>query len=179
MKFINAKQILLMGLMSLVLIAGYYKWNVQKTTETPAAAVNVSAEETKCCASCDDETVVFSKETEHNFFANSKLEKGKARDESIETLNKIINNSTLTVDARLSAQKQIAEIAKNIEKEAIIEGLVKAKGYSDCTAFIDENNANVIVKADKLDSPKVAQIKDIIASQTGYKPSQIKISICN
>ena len=75
-----------------------------------------------------------------------------------------------------TAREMLEKAAKNIEKEAAIENMVIAKGYSDCVAFMDDSGIRVVVKADSLEAEGVAQIKDIIVGETGLKATEIKIS---
>ena len=60
--------------------------------------------------------------------------------------------------------------------ESQIESLVVAKGYADCVVFMGEETVSVVVSdPDGLDAVDVARIKDIVVSETGCAPEQIKI----
>ena len=62
-------------------------------------------------------------------------------------------------------------------KEAEIEGLVIAKGYEDCVTYMSDDAVSVAVAAPEegLDTEAVAQICDIVTTQSDYTPSQLKI----
>ena len=62
-------------------------------------------------------------------------------------------------------------------REAEIEGLVIAKGYEDCVTYMSDGAISVAVAApaEGLDTESVAQICDIVTTQSDYTPSQLKI----
>lgn len=47
---------------------------------------------------------------------------------------------------------------------------------SDCITYIENGEVRVIVQGNVLDAGSVSQIKDIVVSQTGILPKNIKIS---
>ena len=112
---------------------------------------------------------------EENYFAIAVVSRSRARDESIELLNTIVNNAESMPDIRDKALKDIGIIAGEIEKEANIETIIKAKGFTDCVAVVSGENANIIVKTDGLMANEVAQIKEIVYEQAGINPGNIKI----
>ena len=77
-----------------------------------------------------------------------------------------------TKDAALA---DISRIALEIEQEANIESLVMAKGFENCLAVINGDTISVIVETDGLLANQVAQIKEIVFSETGISPVGIKI----
>jgi len=112
---------------------------------------------------------------EENYFAIAVVSRRRARDESLELLNDILNNAETMPDIKNNALKSIEVIAGEIEKEANIEILIKAKGFMDCVAVVSGENANIIVKTDGLMPNEVAQIKEIVYEQAGISPSNVKI----
>ncbi|MCL1858757.1 MAG: SpoIIIAH-like family protein [Oscillospiraceae bacterium] len=112
---------------------------------------------------------------EENYFAIATVSRRRARDESLELLNDIINNAEAMPDIKDKALKDIETMASEIEKEANIEVLVKAKGFIDCVAVVSGEVANIIVKTDGLMPNEVAQIKEIVYEQAGINPGNVKI----
>ena len=112
---------------------------------------------------------------EENYFAISVVSRTRARDESIELLNDIVNNAEAMPDIKDKALQDIQVIAGEIEKEANIEVLIKAKGFEDCVAIVNGENAHIIVRTDGLMPNEVAQIKEIVYEQTGIIPGNVKI----
>ena len=112
---------------------------------------------------------------DENYFAVAVVSRRRARDESLELLSDIVNNAETMPDIRDKALKSIETIAGEIEKEANIEVLIKAKGFADCVAVVSGENANIIVKTDGLMPNEVAQIKEIVYEQAGIIPGNVKI----
>ena len=110
-----------------------------------------------------------------SYFAVAAVSRQRARDESIELLSNIVNSAESMPDIKDRALKDIQIIAGEIEKEANIEVLVRAKGFAECVAVISGENVNVIVKTDGLMPNEVAQIKEIVYEQTGISPNNVKI----
>ncbi len=116
------------------------------------------------------------KETD-NFFDQARNERKKARDESLATLQDIIDDASLQSSQKTEAVNTAADIAENIDKEASIETLIKAKGYSDCVVVISETQVNVIIPAGDsgITAADAAIIKDIVIGQINITPACIKI----
>ena len=79
------------------------------------------------------------------------------------------------------ASEGIQVLASFTLKEAQIENLVTAKGYTDCVAFMGEDSISVVVStaSGELTGEDVAKITDIAMSETGYGASGIKIMAAN
>lgn len=79
-------------------------------------------------------------------------------------------------DVLNEASRTLQVLAAYTVAESQIESLVVAKGYADCVVFMGEETVSVVVSdPDGLDAVDVARIKDIVVSETGYTPEQIKI----
>jgi stage III sporulation protein AH len=110
-----------------------------------------------------------------NYFTQTILSRKQARDESLEILQTVAKSDSALPEAVESALTDIAQIAKDIENESNIETLIKAKGFEECIAVINDNAATVIVKTDGLLASEVAQINEIVYEQSGILPSNLKI----
>ena len=80
-----------------------------------------------------------------------------------------------TEQTRAEAAQKISQIAVDIQNEANIESLVKAKGFEDCVAIISDSAVSVVVGADTLTAAEAAQILTIVYETTGISPSKISI----
>lgn len=112
------------------------------------------------------------------YFSEAKLSRQKALDEAVSILKSSAESTEISPDARDKAALEIAAIASNSLKESKIESLVKAKGFSECLAFISTNGVSIVVlpNGEKgLDAVSVAKIKDIAISESAMKPENIKI----
>jgi stage III sporulation protein AH len=110
-----------------------------------------------------------------DFFASARLERETGRSKSIETFNSIINNENADSMSKQSAQDSILELADNTEVESTIENLIKARGFEDAVCYINNSQANVVVKAESLDEAQVAVICEIVTEQTSIPTEKIKV----
>ena len=110
-----------------------------------------------------------------DYFAAAALSRENARNESIEVLQSVADSSE--GEEREAALTQISQIAIDMENEANIETLVKAKGYAQCIAVINGDTASVIVSAETaLDPAQVAAISAIVYEQSGIVPENLTIA---
>ena len=114
-------------------------------------------------------------ESLQEYFASMALTRQQSRDEAIEVLKAVAESETAIEEMKEQAMSDITEIARYIEKEANIETMVIAKGFSQCLAIIDSGRATVIVESDGLLPNEVAQISEIVYTQSGILPSELTI----
>ena len=111
-----------------------------------------------------------------DFFAASQIERQRARDEAIEVLQSVVDDETALESAKQQALADIAAIAANIETEANIESLIKAKGFEECVAVISGDKANIVVKSEGLKPNQLSQILEIVYLQADILPANVTIS---
>mgnify|MGYP000858288286 FL=1 len=110
-----------------------------------------------------------------NYYIEQRLSRDKLRANLIDRLNEIVNNDNTSDEMRNEAQKKIMDIGEVSQKELLIEGLVKAKGYDDVLVFLTEENARIVVSADELTEQDIAKILEVVITETGLDASNIKI----
>ena len=116
--------------------------------------------------------------TMSDYFASIRLARQESRDSAVELLQETIAYETGTDEEAVSAASaQLENMVSTALKEAEIEGLVIAKGYEDCVTYMSDDAVSVAVAAPEegLDTEAVAQICDIVTTQSDYMPSQLKI----
>jgi stage III sporulation protein AH len=111
----------------------------------------------------------------NNYFTAAALDREEARDEALDVLKLVTQSEEATEEAKAEATAKISKIAVDIQNEANIESLVKAKGFEDCVAVISEEAVSVIVKAESLKAAEAAQILTIVYETTGISPERISI----
>jgi len=110
------------------------------------------------------------------YFSSTLVSRQRARDEALEVLETVLASESAKDEAKAEALADISRIALEIEKEANIETLIRAKGFEECVAVISGESASIIVKGDgDLLSSHVAQIGEIVYEQTGILPVNVKI----
>lgn len=115
--------------------------------------------------------------TESEYFSSARVDRQKARDESLEKLQKIIDSSSEGDAAKKEATEKIAKISDMINSENKIETLVTAKGVKNCLAVINENSnkVDIIVDAEELSDTVILQIKEIATGQLGCTYEDVTI----
>ena len=114
-----------------------------------------------------------------DYFASARLTRQQARDNAISLLQEAADQSGADAAVANEASEGIQVLAGYTMKEAQIENLVTAKGYTDCVAFMGEDSISVVVDTGtgELTAEDVAKITDI--AMTGYPASVIKIMASN
>ena len=90
-------------------------------------------------------------------------------------LKLVCESEDSSTEAKAEASGKISKIAVDIQNEANIESLVKAKGYEECIAIIGDDSVSVIVKAETMQAADAAQIFAIVYETTGISPEKISI----
>ncbi len=110
-----------------------------------------------------------------DYFSTVQLNRQRSRDEAIEVLQSVVDNTASTETAKNEALAQINDLAKVMETEANIESLIVAKGFEECVAVISGESASIVVKSDGLIASEISQINEIVFTQAGIKPVNVKI----
>lgn len=111
-----------------------------------------------------------------NYFTQSRLDRDTMYSQSLDTYQKIIDNTNISEDQKAIAQEEISKINEQKNSIMIAENLIKVKGFEDLIIFVNGENVSVIIKADKLEEQDIAQIQNIITRELGAKIENINIS---
>lgn len=113
--------------------------------------------------------------TEKDYFATTVLNRQQSRDEAIDVLKLVTESEEASEEAKAEANAAISKIAVDIQNEANIETLVKAKGFEECVAIISDDSVSVIVAKESLLAAEAAQILSIVYDTTGINPENVSI----
>ena len=125
-----------------------------------------------------DEDAVY---TGSDYFASARLTRQQARDNTLSLLQEAAEQENADQTVANEASQGIQVLASYTLKEAQIENLVTAKGYTDCVAFMGDGSVSVVVstKSGELTAEDVAKITDITMTETGFPAGGIKIMAAN
>lgn len=112
---------------------------------------------------------------ENDYFTSTALNRKEARDEALDVLKLVTESEEASAEAKAEAEAQISKIALDIQNEANIETLVRAKGFEECIAIISDDAVSVIVGAESLQAAEAAQILAIVYETTGVDPERVSI----
>lgn len=207
MKKIKANQKLTVLTLVLALgTAVYLNWEYAKNTDIPAEPANAIAnEETKQAENSvpqndakivldplavsaqtdpaadknygEAQLVSVNGKSSDEFFESARLARSKSRDEALDTLQKSLKNAKLSEEEKQELTAQLTNEVQNITAESDIESLVKAKGFVDCVAFIEQDKVNLTVMTSNegLTKNEVAQIRDIVLSKCSVSAQNITV----
>ncbi len=149
------------------------------TMITDALAVDVSADpgQTGDKNYGEAQLVSVTETTGSEFFEQARLSRTKTRDEALDKMQKTLKNTKLSQEEKDQLTQSLSRTIDNITTESDMESLIKAKGFVDCVAFIDDDKVNVTVmtSSDGLDKTQVAQIRDIVLSKCAVSPQNITV----
>ncbi len=109
------------------------------------------------------------------YFSATQVSRQRARDEALEVLQSVVDNVEADETVKAEALAGISAIAEEIQKESNIESLITAKGFEQCVAVLNGNSISIVVSADTLQPAQIAQINEIVYSQTGIAPAGVTI----
>ena len=113
--------------------------------------------------------------TTASYFSTYRSTRESTRDQELLYYDAIISNEASTADAIKNAEELKLSLISQMERELVVEGLIKAKGFEDCIVSILDGNVNAVVKAKELSSSEVAQILAVIQSQLNTSLENVKI----
>ncbi len=186
------KQIVLVALFIMILVAGYLNWSYKEEMNAiptmnedsglelsknlgEAQLVNSDIEKEGPTEGEEEEPIVVDTGSSNAYFIEARMEKESARSEALEVLREIVDNENSPEETKVVSQTQMIDIARKIDTEAVIENLIKAKGFEDVVVFVNEDMVNVVVQSSGLIPSQVAQIMDIVIDQTQISHDKIKI----
>ncbi len=111
------------------------------------------------------------------YFQQARLSRQKTRDEALDTLQKALKNAKLTDTEKKEATEKLAQIIQDMTSETDIENMVKAKGFTDCVASINDGKISVAVQpvSGELSKSDVAKVRDIVLSKTTISSQNIVV----
>lgn len=197
MMVFRRKQIVVLSLVLMIVIAGYLQYSYKKSSilvseiadsDAPrlGEAVYVDnsglfdsevAEKTEDSDKKDNKnkTVQASKQA-NEFFAQAKMDKDVTRGENKAELENISKDPKASKELKSQANEKILAIIDKSEKEMAIETLIKEKGYSDVVVFMaDDGSLDIVVKAQNLSDVEATQIADIAARQANVAIADVHV----
>lgn len=182
------RQLVLAALVVALGAAVYLNWALSGNTQLPATQavtsgrelgqtllVNASGSNTASSASGSSAVKAGMAASSTDYFSSARLSRQKARDEAVELLEKVLDDSKQNDSAKQAAVSQAGSIAQNTLKESSIENLIKAKGFSDCVVSIENGECSVVAKTKNSSQDDAIVIKDIVSDQSGISYDKIKI----
>ena len=115
--------------------------------------------------------------SKNDYFSQERLRRQKARDSVLTLLKEVASQEGAEQAAKDAMSTQVELLARYAMAEARIEGLVMAKGFAECVAFLNEASINIVVAAPEggLLATDVAKIRDIVIQEAKLSAADITI----
>jgi stage III sporulation protein AH len=110
-----------------------------------------------------------------SFFAEYRLQRDRVRSREIEMLNQIIENEKISTEGKKQAELQLLSLIALMEKELLVENMVKAKGFRDAVFFYRDGLANVVVDVEELSEREVVQLAEMVSGLAGIGIEEVAV----
>ncbi|AQX53791.1 SpoIIIAH-like family protein [Priestia flexa] len=124
------------------------KENAKSTTESKTTVSNVESDE---------------------LFTALRLELIDERSKLKEELQEVAASKNVSATEVSKAMDKIDQLSELAEKEAVIETLIKSKGYEDALVRADGSEVNITVKTEKHSKAKANEIIQLVKKELGQK----------
>lgn len=192
----NTRRATAITLAAALAVAVYLNWQYARTdlsagdeTLEASASVTVSGEVTDALLTeaealsaanknyGEAQLVSVANDTGSQFFDEARLNREKAHDEALDTIQKTLKDTALTEEEKAKYTSQLTASLEDMNAENEIETLVKAKGFADCLCFLQSDRADltVMTSGEALTAAQVAQIRDIVLSKTSVTAQNITV----
>ncbi len=161
---INRKTIVIASMVLLLLVTGFLNWRY-----TQAKAEENLQNNNNVTENPDDGV------TTSSTFSDYRLERERTRTQEITYIDSIISNNNTDQETLAEAQLMKLELTDTMEKEMLLEGLLKAKGFEDVFVTLGDESINVVVKDAELNQSEVAQILELVQRETSASAQNVKI----
>ena len=189
MMVFKRKQIVVLSLVLMIVVAGYIQYNYKKSSIATSGkdsgklgeAVYVGTKDSGTSAGKSDSNTKTPKSSDASqkatdYFTQARLDKQITQSKDNDVLKEIADDTNSTKEVRAMAQQEIIKIVNNTEKEMKIETLVKQKEFEDVLALFGEDGSlDIVVKSPNLTSAQTAQIVDIVTRQAKVPVLNIQI----
>lgn len=171
-KMFRKNQIIITALAVLIAIAGYLKY----AGEGGNTGMEVAKKEAETGNEPGD-AIMVSTNTAMDAMINAKLQREQIRAQSKEELMAIVNNVELTEIEKQSAVEKIVELNDIAEKELAAETLIMSKGIENVVVNMVDENVEVILGTESLESATKVQVEDIVKRKFDVESANITISL--
>ena len=167
---VSKRHIILTALVLALGIAVYLNWQYVESTGAglePAGTARAAAE----ISDLELEASAYGEA----YFAEARLSRTKSRDEAMDALKYMLQDSSLDPAQTTALTLRAADMAENIETEGKIENLIKAKGFTDCMVYLEEDKIDILVRSSGMTDREAAQIKDVVLGEVELPAEKISV----
>lgn len=143
----------LLTMLSLVVVLSVYYITSPEQKSNDLAAVKQEEKVDKNQAKTETETkdgdTIVSQIAGDEEFEELRMEQEELRSKLEEELSTVVATTDLPADKKSEAMDQMKKLSETANKEAMLESLIKAKGYEDALVRADGTQVRITVKSSK------------------------------
>ncbi|MBY6085077.1 SpoIIIAH-like family protein [Priestia flexa] len=174
----------LLTMLSLVVVLSVYYMTTPESPQSNVAVVDQQEENTNkedakepakedtkkenAKSTTESKTTVSNVESDELFTA-LRLELIDERSKLKEELQEVAASKNVSATEVSKAMDKIDQLSELAEKEAVIETLIKSKGYEDALVRADGSEVNITVKTEKHSKAKANEIIQLVKKELGQK----------
>ncbi|HHW48574.1 MAG TPA: SpoIIIAH-like family protein [Clostridiaceae bacterium] len=184
MKFLKRKQIVVLALVLMIVVAGYLQYSYKKSSDSVGSAGEEDKGKIGESVYVGGDDVAIGEQAEDggetNYFAQAKLDREMALSRDTETLRAITEDPNADEHIKAEAFEKLIIMTENSQKEMKIETLIEEKGFNDALVFFGaDGSVDVVVNVPTLTDADAAQIYDIVSRHAGVEFDKIHIKHSN
>jgi stage III sporulation protein AH len=194
MMVLKRKQIVVLALILLIVVAGYLQYSYSRGSMSADAdgklgeavyvdneisneGIDLSGLDMSYTDNDDEQINVTASKMANDYFVQARMEKEQSRSEAAETLKAITEDINASAETIEDAHKKMIALTENLEKESRIETLINKMGFEDSfILFADNGSVDIVIKTPSLTTSQAAQITDIVMRQADVEVEDIHIS---
>lgn len=115
----------------------------------------------------EEVTVEQNNATSDDLFTALRLEIEDERSKLRQELNAIVASNNVSAEEKNKAIDRLQQLSNIAEKEAVLETLIKSKGYDDALVRAHENQVHITVKAKEHSEKAANEIIQLVQSEFG------------
>lgn len=179
-------QLLVTILVLMIAVGGYFSFQLSSRDETDQAMSNSTSSGDALTGKNDEsdqkdmedagEAVITSSKEVADYAATARMNREQVRAKSKEELQKIIDNESLSQQARDEASAALVAMTTYQDAEVAIENLLAAKGFNNVVVSITKDSVDVIVDLKVVSDTQLMQIEDIVNRKVEVDPLNIVVT---
>ena len=170
----NQRTLIMCAMLAVLVVTGAVSIQYTRRAEQTAQEDTTARETAQSQTQSDAQPTEEAAET-GSFFTDYRSERNSVRAQEVAYLDSIIQNTATKQETLDEAQARKLELTDMMEKEVPVEGLLRAKGFSQAIVTLSPESVNVVVADSSVTSQQAAQILQIVQNETGQPAQNVKI----
>lgn len=174
-KYFNKRTVMMCAMLGVLVVTGAvslrYSSMVQDTQHEQIEQETLAQE----TVAQPEQTPLQQQDSISTFFSDYRVERNSVRAQEVAYLDSIIQNQATEQEVLSEAQTRKIELTEWMEQEVTVEGLLRAKGFSDAIVTLSDSTVNVVVSDAVLTEQQAAQILQIVMDETNVTAQNVKI----